>query len=67
MLELLGPDTGGTIVGASLQSALCCIIGPMGCIGCGAGGGGGGGCGCGSAGGGAVILCTGCIILGPET
>jgi len=64
MLELPELDTGGTI-GANLQSGLCCIIGPIGCIGCGAGG--GGGCGCGSAGGGAAILCTGCIMLGPET
>jgi len=64
---LLGPDTGGTI-GANLQSGLCCIIRPIGCIGCGAGGGGGGGGGgCGSAEGGASILCTDCIMLGPET
>lgn len=63
MPGLPGPETGGTM-GASLQSGLCCINGPNGCIDCGAGG--GGGCGCGSAGGGAAILCTGCIILEAE-
>lgn len=63
------------LLGASLQSGLCCcIIGPIGCIAWGAGGdggggsgGGAGGCGCGSAGGGGPpMLCTGCIMLGPE-